>query len=372
MQNPLSFSVVIADSSRLGSVMLERLLAPLLDVVVCPDEASLDLALRRRPAMLMVANLWPGLDGLLTDVTGSGGPAVILMASPDSDAARIASLSTRFGTGVIYRPYEARQVMREMLGLLSTEATTIPTATEVVPVLATTHDPLEMVQRDQAFCRRHHLPHSLLALRIDEYASLQQQLGADGLAQAENSICTIITDSLRREDHLCEQAPGRLVLSLPGTPPQGARVLAHRLCQQIQNQEIEAAGLMSHFALLAGIHVVGTGQDLADDIAQAISASELANSEDGLTVLLTDSACDQLSSATPPLLKSGEDDFSGVAPHATQAQDPWQHIAAMLDESDAETSRDAMQQLTGLLRRLDEDARMTLVDELLLASAMPD
>jgi GGDEF domain-containing protein len=371
MQNPISFSVVIADSSRLGSVMLERLLAPMLDVVVCTDGASLDIALNRQPGMLMVANQWPGLEGLLAEVAEEG-PGVILMASPDSDAARIADLSSRFGAGVIYRPYEARQVMREMLGLLSSRGAVIPTAMEEVPLLAPDHNPHEMVLRDQAFCRRHHLPHSLLALRIDEYASLQQQLGSDGLAQAEQSIRTLVSDSLRREDHLCEQSPGRLVLSLPGTPPQGARVLAHRLCQMIQHQEIEAAGLMSHFSLLAGIHIVGGGDDLQDDIAQAISASELANSEDGLTVLLTDSACDQLGSATPPLLKSGEDDFSGAAAEADERQDPWQAIAALLDEADADNSREAMTKLTAILRRLDEGARMTLVDELLLASAMPD
>jgi GGDEF domain-containing protein len=372
MSNQGSISVVIADSSRLGSVMLERLLAPLLEVVTCTDSAGLDLALRREPALLMIANQWSGLEALLPGLSDRLPQlGIVLMASPDSDAARIASLSERFSTGVIYRPYEARQVMREIFRLISrhtgSDRDDVPLVTDSSP------DPLETLQRDQAFCRRHHLPHSLLALRIDEYASLGEQLGETALATAERSLMAMVTGSLRREDHLCDQRPGRLVLSLPGTPAQGARVLAHRLCQQAQETDIRAGDLTTHLMLLAGIHVV-TGADtdaLEQDIAVAISTSELANGEASLQVLLSDAACDQLGSAAPPLL---QDDEQAVAPLISEAYDEasWEKIATILNQQDLSDSQGAIKALSVVLRQLDESTRMTLVDELLLASAMPE
>lgn len=372
MSNQGSISIVIADSSRLGSVMLERLLAPLLDVVTCTDSAGLDLALRRKPTLLMITNQWQGLEALLPGLSGRLPQlGIVLMASPDSDAARIASLSEQFSTGVIYRPYEARQVMREIFRMISRH--TRPAQDEVPLITDSTPDPLETLQRDQAFCRRHHLPHSLLAVRIDEYASLGEQLGETALTDAERSLMAMVTDNLRREDHLCDQRPGNLVLSLPGTPAQGARVLAHRLCQRAQETEIRVGGLTTHLMLLAGIHVV-SGSDvgaLEHDIAVAVATSELASGEASLQVLLSDAACDQLGSAAPPLLKDDEQPDS-LRSLTEQNEESWEKIAAVLNKQDLSDGQGAIKALSVVLRQLDESTRMTLVDELLLASAMPE
>lgn len=372
MNNQGSISIVIADSSRLGSVMLERLLAPLLDVVTCTDSAGLDLALRREPALLMIANQWPGLEALLPGLPGRLPQlGIVLMASPDSDAARLASLSEQFSTGVIYRPYEARQVMREIFRLISRH--TGPVQEDVPLITDSTPDPLDTLQRDQAFCRRHHLPHSLLALRIDEYASLGGQLGEATLADAERSLMSMVTDNLRREDHLCDQRSGRLVLSLPGTPAQGARVLAHRLCQRARETDIHAGSLTARLMLLAGIHVVaGSDADaLEHDIAVAVSTSELASGEESLQVLLSDAACNQLGSAAPPLLQEDEQPDASVN-NAKHSEASWEKIATILSRQDLSDGQGAIKALSVVLRQLDESTRMTLVDELLLASAMPD
>lgn len=372
MSNQGSISIVIADSSRLGSVMLERLLAPLLDVVTCTDSAGLDLALRREPALLMIANQWSGLEALLPSLSDRLPQiGIVLMASPDSDAARIASLSERFSTGVIYRPYEARQVMREIFRLISRQ-TSGPSGDHVPLITDSAPDLLDTLQRDQAFCRRHHLPHSLLALRIDEYRSLGEQLGETALADAERSLMSMVTASLRREDHLCDRRPGHLVLSLPGTPAQGARVLAHRLCQQAQETDLHAGDLTTHLMLLAGIHIV-TGSDadaLEHDIAVAVSTSELANGEASLQVLLSDAACDQLGSAAPPLLQ--DDEPEAVANSAERNEEPWEKIATILGKQELNDGQSAIKALSVVLRQLDESTRMTLVDELLLASSMPE
>jgi GGDEF domain-containing protein len=372
MSTQSSISIVIADSSRLGSVMLERLLAPLLDVVTCTNGAALDLALRRQPALLMIANQWSGLEALLPDISARLPQlGIVLMASPDSDAARIASLSEQFSTGVIYRPYEARQVMREIFRLISHRNG--PVEEDVPLITDSSPDPFETLQRDQAFCRRHHLPHSLLALRVDEYASLGEQLGEAELADAERSLVSMVTENLRREDHLCDQQPGRLVLSLPGTPAQGARVLAHRLCQRAQETDIHVGDLTTHLMLLAGIHVVsGADADaLEQDIAIAVSTSELASGESSLQVLLSDTACDQLGSAAPPLLQ--EDEAGDPPANSSKHNDvSWEKIATILNRQDLNDGHEAIKALSVLLRQLDESTRMTLVDELLLASSMPE
>lgn len=357
MSTTSPFSAIIADSSRLGSVMLERLLAPLLDVTVCADNAALDLALRQQPAALMIAHQWPGLESLLAGLRQKNPAlAILLMASPESDAARLAKLSSQFDAGVIYRPYELRQVMRELLLLLSvgngdTEHPTTDSAAVDIP------DPLDMVERDQAFCRRHQLPHALLALRIDEYESLAGQLGQEVVDQSEARLFTLISNSLRREDHICQRGAGGLIVSLPGTPVAGARVLAHRLCQQV-----EEADLGGSLELVAGIHFLANNSDesIDDAIQQARATGELASRADHLPVLVSEAACEALDQLAPPVLQ--EED----------AQDSdWQEMDALFDD-DVEQRRQAMQRLAALLRRLDENTRMTLIDELLLASSMPD
>jgi hypothetical protein len=73
----------------------------------------------------------------------------------------------------------------------------------------------------------------------------------------------------------------------------------------------------------------------------------------------------------PPLLH-GQQEPSPAAAEAVEDEMPWQHLSVLLDKEAAIISVEAMQQLSVILRRLDENSRMTLVDELLMASAMPD
>jgi len=353
--------IIIADSSRLSSVILERILAPLMDVEVCTDAASLDIALRQNPALLLITHQWSGLEPLLA---GKSIPGVILMASPESDAARLASLSERFGAGIIYRPYEARQVMREILALLSSSGNNVNTHVSSELGAPAPEESVDTVERDQAFCRRHHLPHTLLALRIDEHSELEKQLGREALTQAEKQIAELINSNLRREDHVCLQQPDKIVLSLPGTPVQGARVLAHRLCQKVHDLHFSGTDLNARFMMLAGIHFILPQGDfnVTETLSQTLAICDLANAEDNLAVLLSETACDQLERMAPPLLQS--DDITSNA--------SWESLEALLDTSNGTENREVMERLTNILRRLDENARMALVDELLMASAMPE
>lgn len=349
MESAITFRTIIADSSKLGSAVLERLLAPLLDVEVCRDTADLHQALARGARLLLIAHQWPAaLESVLADARAQG-IAVILMASPESDAARLATLSHQYGTGVIYRPYEARQVMREIMRQLS--------STDSVSVSATSSpqkDDRTILQRDLAFCRRHKLPHSLLALRIDEYESLGKELGNEGLLQMEQELQHSISTSLRQEDHLCQRLPGRLVISLPGTPVQGARVLAHRLCDLVRQGD-------TGFTLLAGIHIV-TARDsteLQRDIDAVLATCDLAESDTSLQVLLSETACEQQEQAIP-LLREQE---SG------NQNSPWTDLIEALDNQPGNST--VLEQLSSRLRGLDENTRLALVDELLLASSLP-
>ena len=345
------FRAVIADSSKLGSVMLERLLAPLLEVEVCRDPSALQGALVPAPQLLLIAHQWPDLEALL-DTRIDGCTAVILMASPESDAARLATLCQRCAAGVIYRPYEARQVMREILQQLQRHRSeSASDTTAAAPRVL--HD-LSTLKRDQAFCRRHDLPHSLLALRIDDYDNLATQLGVAARDALEQRIVDALTAGLRQEDHLCLQRPGWLVLSVPGTPVQGARVLAHRLCQ---HSVLEDTGT----TLLAGVHLVTAERagDLQRDIDQAMATCELAGMDGGLQVLLSDQACENLEQSIPVLgeeASSGHDDLPLLT--ESLAREP--------------TNPATLEAVSRALRSLDEGTRMALVDELLLASSLPD
>lgn len=87
-------------------------------------------------------------------------------------------------------------------------------------------------------------------------------------------------------------------------------------------------------------------------------------------MLLSDAACDQLGSAVPPLLQEAELNDSLADESADDTS--WKKIAVMLEKQELSDSQDAIKALSVMFRQMDESTRMTLVDELLLASAMPE
>ncbi len=384
-------SVVIADPSRLGSRVLEQILAPLVYLIPCRDSAEVRAALADNPDLLLVTHNWPELDTLLADLARQRPDfRVLLLASPDTDPSRLASLCEQHGAGVLYRPFEPPQVLREVLHALASPPDSGEHETATPPPPEELAGP-ELLERDLAFCRRHRLSLSVIALRVDGHAALALELGEKTLRDMEWLLLDTLSGRLRREDSICFSRPGLIVLSLPGTPAPGARVLAHRLRRQLDEEGLEVRGFQVYPSLLAGIHCpptteAATPQQLIDG-AVALSEQGLADS-DQQAIVLSQAALDQLGLQQEPSGPAGPGDREDDDPETTEATaaeeeapaedtgqpDPetlWRSLEEILrsGEPNATSTRDGvLKRLVRVLGRLDENERMILVDELLMAS----
>ena len=398
--NQDALTVVIAESTRLGTHVLEKILEPYMQIRVCRDDPALNKALAAPPSprLCLISYLWPEIDVLLAQLRQHQPPVpAVLLASPDSDPQILADLSEQFDCSVLYRPYEPTQVMREVLSQISKPMSPIPLASdtasdtdaaeEPVEELAPQEDPdrlLDIIGRDQAFCRRHRLPHSVVALRIQDLENLRRELGSQLCDEARSQLVDALQARLRREDGLIVSGVDRLLLTLPGTPPLGARVLAHRLCARLQREEFRVRDFRIHFTIAVGIHCLPTeGEESAEDsVQQAEDAALVAHANHHTSAVhLSDAASEQAmhhvhrheqQDEAPPLATEPADS----APVTLDPEALWESVQSVLTESgeDAGSSAraDVLKRLTATLRLLNENERLVLVDELLLASALPE
>ncbi len=367
---PDAVSIVIADSSRLGTHMLEKILAPVADVSVCRTEEDLRTALGAGPHLCLVSYLWPGIEELFTDLHAHRpDTSIILLASPDSSPEKIARLCDEFDAGLVYRPFEPSQVIHEVMLLLSRRSDDTQAAAQntlsVSDITGT-----ELVLRDLAFCRRHHLSYSLLAIRIDGYALLSRELGDKVFRDLDWVLMDALSGRLRREDSICFQKPGAILLSLPGTPALGARVLAWRLKRWLGEDGIAVHGFQVILNITAGIHFIPpTGPLLVPEQIQNVMDMALMAAERG-------SASDeersvQLTASAQAACTDPHHDDDQTQESAPDEEALWDSLTAMLsaEQQPGSSPRDVvLQRMARVLSALEENERMALVDKLLMAS----
>lgn len=389
--------VVVAESTRLGTHMLEKILDPYMSLRICRDDSALNGALAdaAAPRLCLISYLWPDIDMVLKQLRQHQPPIpALLLASPESDAETLAYLCESYDCQVLYRPYEPQQVLRDILLQLahsdSPPATTAAAAAASIPTVTDTdetparEDGAAILARDIAFCRRHSLSHSVMVLRIQDYDNLHRELGSAICERAQQGLVQALEARLRQEDALIISEPGQLALSLPGTPPLGARVLAHRLCAWLQQEEFRSGEFRIHFTVAAGIHclVPEASQTVDDILDEARAAADLAHaSHHSSAVHLSDAASElaihhmgintEEAPAAVELSEDGQDEEDSL-------QDPeaiWRQLESMLSGpgGEADDARNAvLSHLTGMMRLLNENERLALVDELLMASALPE
>lgn len=398
-----ALTVLIAESTRLGTHVLEKMLDPYLTLQICRDDPALNQALAQpaTPRLCLISYLWPEIEVLLEQLSSHEPPIpAVLLASPDSDAEVLARLSDSHGCGILYRPYEPTQVIREVLRQIGQRQDIASPESALPPVLSSDVDATDAIEteelpdqenslailaRDQAFCRRHRLPHSILAIIVQDLDNLQRELGDEVCDDAQAALVNALQEKLREEDTLILSDREKIVITLPGTPPLGARVLAHRLCSWLQREEFRIHEFRIHFTIAVGIHSLA--QDGNEDAAQALEESldtalHAHASARSSAVHLSDTASEQ---AMHHVHETEEETAPEPEPEQTVALDEnatiensdqlWETVVEILtqqhDGSDSDHRSAVISRLTETLKLLDENERMALVDELLLASSLP-
>ncbi|MDF1781121.1 MAG: hypothetical protein P1U67_07470 [Alcanivoracaceae bacterium] len=363
---------VIADSSRLGGQLLKKILEPIIQVVTCDSTDVLEhfFADENHPAMLLISHDWPGLRNSLEKINRAA-PQVraLLLASRDNDVDGLPALKLSNVTGALTRPYEPQDVINGIVRAMHSALT--DTQAEASSSFIESGPPLSMVlERDIAFCKRHGLMLSAIAVQLNDYDELCADIGKQSGAQAQQLLEEKMCSLLRQEDGICLRQPGLIILSLPGTPPLGARVLAHRICAWVGREEIRAQHFNIHFSVNIGIHCSVPGSDT--DTQSFLT--ETANA-----------ALDMSSNATPgeshvhlsdyARAITGEKSTSSNGSTRPDSEHFWQTLEGLLKHpelNDTVHQNALMQRLAPILSTLPEAQRLQLVDDLLLASVIPD
>ncbi|WP_162925735.1 diguanylate cyclase domain-containing protein [Isoalcanivorax indicus] len=205
----------------------------------------------------------------------------------------------------------------------------------------------QALARQIAFCERRDLPLNLLSLYLANFTDIAGEEGHVITRRMQTLLTAEIEKIKRAEDWLCAWGDGRLVFALPDTPPRGARRLAMRLVQQIGHHGFRLQGRLLRFDVRIGLHTVD--DEPRQDPRKLIMRTLHTASHGAETI----SASRQMILA----LQAPAPAFS----HDRHQDSPTPDILP----NDTSTP----QKLRQMFRELNEEERMALVDELLLASS---
>lgn len=359
---------IIADSSRLGGELLKRILTPLVPTRTLSPGQTLEDSFSNdsSPALLLISYDWPDLVRQLRRIVDkSPHTQIVLLTSPDHvDQVELDPAVELLS--IINKPYQAKEVVHCVVQALK-NALNRDSDTPQDHAAAENNVPLSSVlERDLAFCKRYGLMLSAMSVQINEYQNLCAEVGRHAVDETQTSLEKKIRALLRHEDSLCLRQPGLIALSLPGTPPLGARVIAHRLCSWIEQQEFSQDHYSIHFSISIGIHccVPGTEVDAQSFLSTtARTAQEVPkNGESHI----------HLSEYTQAI--TGEKNHSPDLEPWAKSTHFWETLDCLLshpDLNDPENQDAILNRLNPILISLSEVQRLKLVDQLLVASVSP-
>src|SRR5690606_17139681 len=199
---------VIADASRLGGQLLKKILDPVIESQLCSSDAALMATLHNAPPVFMISHDWPDLAGTIERIRLQAPRArLILLVSADNRLGDESLLQQSEVIGALTRPYQAREVINLIVRALRAGRSPAEPAPFVVHENNTA--PLHSVlERDIAFCKRHGLMLSAMAVQLNDYQKLCQDIGSDTVANAQQTLEAKMRALLRHEDSICLRQPG--------------------------------------------------------------------------------------------------------------------------------------------------------------------
>lgn len=205
----------------------------------------------------------------------------------------------------------------------------------------------QALARQIAFCERRDLPLNLLSVYLGNFTDIAAEEGHSVTRRMQTLLAAEVEKVKRAEDWLCAWGDGRLVFALPDTPPRGARRLAQRLIRQLGNHGFRLKERLLRFDLRLGLHCV---DDEPRQDPRKLIMRALHTASHGAEAINVSRQMAQALQAPAPA-------FS----HDRHRESPTPDILP----NDTSTP----QKLRQMFRDLNEEERMALVDELLLASA---
>lgn len=382
-------SVLVVDSSKVTLVAARKLLEPHLGVYLAEDGEMAWSLLESVPEITAVFTdqSLSGMDGtaLLQRIRDAEDeriadlPVIIITSGERNEATRRAAFEAG-ATDFILKPFDPVDLLTRARAWSTTSqrAAGLREHNNVLRSLvmldadtrAGNRDYfLQETVKDRSFCMRHQAPHSLLCISIDGYDRILREHGRQGARDAVAMVADVVRGKCRREDTFARVGESQFALSLPYTPPLGARVLAERIRQAVANRPFRPRGITAMLTISLGVTLPAPDEELSTEQildAGLRAVKKAASSGGNQTCVVADAMV-----VTAPAPVAAPPASAAVAgddvPLLTTTLLSGMDVAQVL-----QNPLGFIEELLPVLRQLSDSDRLTLVEQLLVMAETPD
>lgn len=260
--------ILVVDDSKLMRRAITKLLGKEYDIVEAEDgEAGWKQLNANREIQMVFCDLaMPRLDGfgLLARIRDAeerhvqSMPVVIITGAEDDEASKTKALE-QGASDFISKPFDSVQLQtrakthvdarrasqtREVLE----ETSTIDAVTRLSNARAFD----DRAQKDLAFAKRHDADLALLRVDLDNFHAIFMKHGKDAGNALLREIAVILQDRLRREDTVARIGVFKFAALLPSADPAGARQMAERVRESINERSFADIGVQGKVSVSIG------------------------------------------------------------------------------------------------------------------------
>ncbi|KXO12232.1 MULTISPECIES: GGDEF domain-containing protein [Marinobacter] len=119
---------------------------------------------------------------------------------------------------------------------------------------------MPLLQQEHARAMRAEAPFSVILADLDKFKKVNDTWGHEAGDDVLKEVAARMRDCLRKQDALCRWGGEEFLILLPGTDAEGARVVAEKCREQIQETPINMHGVHHTQTVSLGVAVFGQGE----------------------------------------------------------------------------------------------------------------
>jgi len=246
-------------------------------LTACLGAPAIRLALENDPDLILLDAVLPEMDGFetcrqLRAAQATASIPLLMMVHQDERENIIRTYEVG-AADYVTKPFKGAELLarvrhhlslkqaRKLLELLKIKLMTadhvldLARRTDPLTHLSNRRDLLEKIEHEAARCARGGPAFSLVLCEIDGFADINRQYGAETGDFLLLSAANIIRGQVRRQDIVGRWGDKEFMLLLPGTNTEGARIIAEKLCRQIDAFDFQQDDLHLSLTLTCGVSV---------------------------------------------------------------------------------------------------------------------
>jgi diguanylate cyclase (GGDEF)-like protein len=131
---------------------------------------------------------------------------------------------------------------------------------------------LDLSGKEETRARRHGNPFSVLMLDIDHFKKINDTYGHPVGDLAIKALAAVCSSALRPHDILARYGGEEFVLTLPHTPAEGARTVAERIREAVEQTTVSSENGVVRFTVSIGVSTYSNGESFDHIVERADKA----------------------------------------------------------------------------------------------------